>query len=75
MEWRGTVKRKLIRKGTKSEHQALVLVTDQGEYKLRRAGGNPFHDEALDGLEGHSIRCSGELDENEIFMSHWEIEN
>lgn len=74
MEWRGTVKRKFIRRGTKSEHQALVLVTDKGEYKLRRIGGNPFHDETLAGLEGHRIRCRGELDGNEIFLSNWEVE-
>lgn len=74
MEWRGTVRRKLVRRGTKSEHPGLVLVTDAGEYKLRRAGGNPFRDEMLDGLEGQQIRCSGEMDGNEIFMSHWEIE-
>ncbi len=74
MEWKGTVRRKLVRRGTKSEHQALVLVTANDEYKLRRVGGNPFHDEALDELEGHVIRCTGELDGNEIFMSKWKIE-
>jgi len=74
MEWRGTVKRKLIRRGTKSEHQALVLVTPEAEYKLRRSGGNPFWDETLAELEGRQIRCKGELDDNEIFMSSWNIE-
>ncbi len=73
MEWHGAVQRKVIRRGTKSEHEALVLVTSQGEFKLRRVGGNPFHDETLDQLEGHSIRCTGELDGNEIFMSGWEV--
>jgi len=74
MEWRGTVKRKLIRRGTKSEHQALVLVTPEAEYKLRRSGGNPFWDETLAELEDRQIRCTGELDGNEIFMSSWKIE-
>jgi len=74
MEWRGTVKRKLIRRGTKSEHEALVLVTTTGEYKLRRSGGNPFWDEVLAELEDRQIRCTGELDHNEIFMSSWEVE-
>jgi hypothetical protein len=73
MEWKGTVRRKLIRRGTKSEHLALVLVTAEGEYKLRRAGGNPFRDETLDGLENRQIRCTGELDGSEIFMDSWEI--
>ncbi|MBK8570510.1 MAG: hypothetical protein IPN81_11485 [Nitrosomonadales bacterium] len=37
-------------------------------------GGNPYHDEALDELEGQQIRCTGELDNNEIFMEQWKIE-
>lgn len=73
-EWRGTVKRKLIRRGTKSEHEALMLVTDKGEYKLRREGGNPFQDKTLEKLEGQRIHCTGELDGNEIFMEQWKIE-
>ena len=73
MEWRGTVKRKLIRRGTKSEHEALMLVTDRGEYKLRRVGGNPFWDQTLAELEGHGIICTGELDGAEVFLSSWEI--
>lgn len=73
MEWRGTVKRKLLRRGTKSQHEALMLVTDQGEYKLRRIGGNPFWDETLAELEGHGITCTGELDGAEVFLSSWEI--
>lgn len=75
MEWRGTVKRKLIRRGTKSEHHALVLVTSQGEFKLRRVGGNPFWDETLAELEDRRIRCTGELDGNEIFLKRWEVED
>ncbi len=75
MEWRGTVKRKRIRHGTKSEHDALVLVTAHGEFKLRRAGGNPFWDETLSELEGCRIRCSGELEGNEIFLNSWELED
>lgn len=75
MEWRGTVRRKLLRRGSKSEHEGLVLDTGNGEYKLRRVGGNPFHDEALDALEGHAISCAGELDGNELFISRWKIED
>jgi hypothetical protein len=74
MEWNGTVVRKLIRRGTKSEHQSLVLATTQGEFKLRRVGGNPFRDEVLDQLEGRKIRCSGELVGDEIFLDTWSIE-
>jgi len=73
MEWHGTVKRKLVRRGSKSEHEALVLVTAEGEYKLRRIGGNPFRDETLAELEGRRISCTGELDGAEVFMSSWEI--
>lgn len=74
MEWHGNVKRKLIRHGTKSEHEALMLVTGKGEFKLRRSGGNPFRDESLAELEDRKVRYTGELDGNEIFLSGWEIE-
>ena len=75
MELHGVVKRKVIRRGTKSEHQALVLVTPEGEYKLRRTGGNTFWDETLAELEDQQLRCTGELDGNEIFMDSWEVES
>lgn len=74
MEWHGTVIQKLLRRGTKSEHRAVVLSTDKGEFKLRRVGGNPFVDDVLESLVGKHIHCTGRLDGDEIFMDSWSVE-
>jgi hypothetical protein len=55
----GHVIRKRINVGSKSDHEAVVLVCAQGEFKLRRRGGPPFVDDALDALVGKRISASG----------------
>jgi hypothetical protein len=55
----GAVVRKRINVGSKSEHDAVVLVGAQGEYTLRRAGGHPFADATLDALVGKRVRVVG----------------
>jgi len=61
MTFNGTVVKKLFARGSKSEHEAVCLVTDQGEFVLRRQGGNPFSDPELDKLVGKQIRCEGQV--------------
>ena len=74
MKLRGVVRRKTVRRGTKSEHEALMLVTANKEYKLRRRGGNPFRDDELAELEDRQVRVEGESDGTEFFLDTWEIE-
>ena len=69
----GRVIRKKLHSGSKSEHEGLVLVTPQGEYKLRRQGGNPFQDEELNPLEGKEIECEGLLRGSHFIMTRWRI--
>lgn len=69
----GLVQKKRLWSGTKSEHDGVVLVTEDGEYKLRRQGGNPFHDEALDPLVGQRIRCECLVREQQIIMTSWVV--
>ena len=45
--------------GTKSEHDAVMLVTKDGEYVLRRQGGNAFQDPALEKLVGKKVQVTG----------------
>ncbi len=74
MTYRGRVVRKRLSTGSKSEHDALVLVTDDGqEYKLRRQGGNPFRDPELDALEGRQIECEGILRNGQLIMNIWSV--
>jgi hypothetical protein len=69
----GEVIKKILYPGTKSEHEGLVLATVEGEFKLRRQGGNPFHDKTLDRLEGEKIEGEGILRGNQFVMSAWKI--
>lgn len=69
----GRVERRLYAKGSKSERQAIILVTDDGEYLLRREGGNPFHDEALSSLVNHRIQLEGKKTDVSIIMTKWKV--
>jgi len=73
MKLRGRVEKKLFYAGTKSEHEGLVLVTTEGEFKLQRKGGNPFWDETLAELEDKEIEAEGTLREARFTMAHWII--
>jgi hypothetical protein len=56
----GTVERGMVRKGTGSEHNAVILCTDHGERLiLQRIGGNPFDDAETRGLDGQRISVEG----------------
>jgi hypothetical protein len=69
----GTVLRAEIAPGSKSEHVGVVLRTDAGdEYVLRRAGGNAFSDEVLEGLVGKTISGSGLVAGRTFILDDWE---
>lgn len=72
-EFVGTVIRKTFAKGSKSEHQAVYLVTADEKYVLRRRGGNPFNDPELQNLVGKTIRCTGTVSEYMLLISEWEV--
>jgi len=73
MKLRGKVAKRLLYAGTKSEHEGLVLITAEGEFKLLRKGGNPFRDEILGELEGKEVEAEGALRETRFTMSHWTV--
>lgn len=72
MELSGQVIKKLFGKGSKSEHDAIVLDTGKEQYVLRRRGGNPFSDPELEKLVGKKIRCQGDLVGYTFILTHWE---
>jgi hypothetical protein len=56
----GVVRRQLVNKGSKSEHNAVVLDCGDGHpVPLRVKGGNPFHDPALDPFVGMRVTLEG----------------
>jgi hypothetical protein len=68
----GKVAQKPFATGSKSEHQAVVLETNQGDLVLRRQGGNPFHDAELERLIGKTIRCRGQTAGYMLIISDWD---
>jgi len=45
--------------GSKSEHEAVFLDTGEERYRLKKRGGNPFHDDSLHLLVGKTINAEG----------------
>lgn len=70
--YEGTVSREAVAEGSKSERDAVVLATDQGQLILRRQGGNPFQDPELDDLVGKRIRAEGDEHGGTLIMESWE---
>jgi hypothetical protein len=56
---RGTVRQRRYAVGSKSEHDAVTLVTADGEFRLQRKGANPFEDAALDEYIGKQVEAAG----------------
>jgi hypothetical protein len=71
--YRGTIRRQKIWKGSKSEHNALVLQCNSGDFKLRRKGGNAFADPILDELENKTIECMGIVRGRVLIMEKWKM--
>jgi hypothetical protein len=71
MKMHGKVIRELYGKGSKSEHAAVMFATDQGTFRLRQTGGNPFQDPALDELVGREIDAEGVIHQGTFLMSSW----
>ncbi len=56
----GLAETALVRRGTGSEHEAVVLTTESGERLiLQRIGGNAFRDEPTDRLAGQQVCAQG----------------
>jgi hypothetical protein len=71
MKFSGLVIKELVGKGSKSEHDAVILETTKERFLLRRQGGNPFRDTELDRLVGKRIQGTGVVTGNTLIMSDW----
>lgn len=58
---------------SKSRHDAVMLLTGNERYVLRRRDGNPFHDDVLDTLVGKEIVADGVIVDYTLIMSDWEV--
>ena len=69
----GDVIRKRVNVGSKSQHQAAMLVTADGKFKLRIQGGHPFSDPEVDALVGKRIRGEGFVSAGQFIMERYEV--
>jgi hypothetical protein len=56
---RGTVQQRRYAPGSKSEHDAVTLVTADGEFRLQRKDANPFDDPGLREFVGKRVEAAG----------------
>jgi len=71
MQFHGKVVKRPFAVGSKSEREAVLLVTPAGDYVLRRLGGNAFQDPELEALVGQTISAEGELHGYTLIMGSW----
>jgi hypothetical protein len=69
----GQVMRKRVNPGSKSDHEAVVIVSARGEFKLRRQGGPPFGDADLHALVGKRIRAAGIVSAGQFIASQIDV--
>ena len=70
----GNVRRQRIAAGSKSDRVGVVLDDGAGRIlALRRAGGNPFSDAAIDELVGKTITGTGIVADGHFIMDRWDI--
>lgn len=72
-EFSGLVCKRPIGGGSKSARDAVCLLTNDGQYVLRRQGGNAFADAELEGLIGKHIRGVGFTRDYTLILTSWEI--
>ena len=69
----GHVLRKRINRGSKSEQDAVVLISATTELKLRRQGEPSYGDDALSVLVGKRIRATGIVSAGQLIMSEYAV--
>ena len=70
----GNVKRQRVAAGSKSDRVGVVLDDGAGLiFALRRAGGNPFSDAAIDELVGKTITGTGIVADGHFIMDRWDV--
>lgn len=69
MQLTGKLVQKKFAAGSKSEHDAIYLETEKGDYQLRRLGANPFSDPELKKLLGKKVIATGVLN-GSLFLAN-----
>jgi hypothetical protein len=72
MRYQGSVIRRRVAAGSKSDHSAVLLDTGSEQYVLRRVGANPFSDPALEKLVGQKVTFDGSVRGYTLFVDNWQ---
>ena len=72
MKYTGRVTKELFGVGSKSEHEAVMIETAEGKFKLAYEGCNAFNDAKLNKLVGKTIECEGKIFNYSLIMETWE---
>lgn len=59
----GVLVRKAFGKGSKSEHDAVYIKTENADFVLRKKGANPFENRELLELVGRTVEATGTINE------------
>ncbi len=69
----GDVVQQRINRGSKSDQEAVVLLSDTTAFKLRRQGAASFADGDIRALVGKRIRATGIVSAGQLIMSKYTI--
>lgn len=67
---RGTVRQHRYAVGSKSEHDAVTLLTPDGEFRLQRKNANPFEDPQLAAYVGKHVEVAGFVTGPSLIVEH-----
>lgn len=73
MKVTGTVSKKKVAAGSKSEHAAVTMVVDGKTYILRQRRKNAFQNEELENLVGKKVLIEGDVAANVLFVRSYTI--
>jgi hypothetical protein len=69
----GIITRKKFGEGSKSDHNAICIETNEDSFVLKRIGGNPFNDPVLNKMIGKEVTATGFLDQYQFLASDVQI--
>lgn len=58
-QYTGKIKKEKVLPGSKNEHEAFVLETADGNYRLKRIGGNPYYDDLFENYLNKEVSIEG----------------
>ncbi|WP_143159930.1 hypothetical protein [Chitinophaga jiangningensis] len=72
---RGRLALRIFGMHSKSEHLAVYLATDDGDYLIRPAAGNPFMENPLMPMAGKMITATGTIVDYVFLVTSWKEVN